>query len=163
MWKSELFKDVDPINCCICCDVIGLDKDVSIRLACGHVYHYNCFTSLGRALCPMCRQVIDVSVAIHRIKFENVPLVPPVLQRQHGLEAFDNLLLNALIETIPANAPFNQTLWDNNGNFIPPIPEDTPLTPSNSHRRTQPRTPRRERRIRGRRNQNEIINLINEE
>lgn len=76
-WESSRLPDSN--YCILCMDNVNLDEHVTIRLRCGHIFHYECFLNLRRPLCCHCRTSIDVPITIQRPEFtvrENSP--PPV-------------------------------------------------------------------------------------
>mmetsp|Transcript_21 Transcript_21/g.64 ORF Transcript_21/g.64 Transcript_21/m.64 type:complete len:353 (-) Transcript_21:115-1173(-) len=58
-------QDGPPSECCCCMESFGPEKDI-VQTPCGHVYHYACLKEwlLVAKTCPICRQDLDVAVAV---------------------------------------------------------------------------------------------------
>ena len=65
-WPSEVIPE--DSFCTVCFESIN-SESIIIRISCGHIFHYNCFTQLNRAICPNCRHPIDVEVQIQSPTF----------------------------------------------------------------------------------------------
>lgn len=74
-WKLE---NLTHNNYCVLCqDMMILNKDVVLRLGCGHIFHYKCFMHVRRALCPLCRAHVDIPVSMQPLFIHTGQITPP--------------------------------------------------------------------------------------